>query len=180
MAGMDITERRIPQDGRIRIKLNNRDLDLRVAVAPTINGEESVLRVLNRESIMLGLDQLGLSAQNLVLFSRLIAKPHGMILVTGPTGSGKTTTLYGALQRLNETSRKIITVEDPIEYQIKGINQMQVNPKLEFSFAQGLRTIVRHDPDVILVGEIRDRETAEVADPIGVNRTFGFCHSSYQ
>ncbi|HBE81070.1 MAG TPA: type II secretion system protein GspE [Firmicutes bacterium] len=163
MAGMDITERRIPQDGRIRLKINNRDLDFRVAVAPTLHGEAAVLRILNREGIMLGLDQLGLSGGNLDLFSRLIRKPHGMILVTGPTGSGKTTTLYAALQLLNEPTRKIITIEDPIEYQLKGINQMQTNPKLDFSFAQGLRTIVRHDPDVILVGEIRDRETAEVA-----------------
>ena len=163
MAGMDITERRIPQDGRIRVKLNNRDLDLRVAVAPTLYGEEAVLRILNRESIMLGLDQLGLSNRNLTVFSRLITKPHGMILVTGPTGSGKTTTLYAALQLLNEPTRKIITIEDPIEYQLKGINQMQANPKLDFTFAHGLRTIMRHDPDIILVGEIRDQETAEVA-----------------
>jgi type II secretion system protein E len=163
MAGMDITERRIPQDGRIRIKINNRDLDLRVAVAPTLYGESAVLRILNRESIMLGLNQLGLSNRNLTLFSNLIQKPHGMILVTGPTGSGKTTTLYAALQLLNESTRKIITIEDPIEYQLKGINQMQVNAKLDFTFAQGLRTMVRHDPDIILVGEIRDRETAEVA-----------------
>jgi type IV pilus assembly protein PilB len=163
MAGMDITERRIPQDGRIRIRINNRDLDLRVAVAPTLHGEGTVLRILNRDSIMLGLDQLGLSDHNLTLFSNLIRKPHGMILVTGPTGSGKTTTLYAALQMLNEPTRKIITIEDPIEYQLKGINQMQVSAKLDFTFAQGLRTIVRHDPDVILVGEIRDRETAEVA-----------------
>ena len=163
MAGMDITEHRIPQDGRIRIKLNNRDLDLRVAVVPTLHGEETVMRILNRESIMLGLEQLGFSEANLVKFAKLITKPHGMVLVTGPTGSGKTTTLYAALQRLNESTRKIITIEDPIEYQIKGINQVQVNPKLEFSFAQGLRTLVRHDPDIILVGEIRDHETAVVA-----------------
>lgn len=163
MAGMDITERRLPQDGRIRLKLDERDLDLRVAVAPTLHGEGAVLRILNRESIMLSLDQLGLSARNLDLFAKLIGKPHGMILVTGPTGSGKTTTLYAALQKLNEATRKIITIEDPIEYQLKGVNQMQVNPKLDFSFAQGLRTIVRLDPDIILVGEIRDRETAEVA-----------------
>lgn len=163
MAGMDITERRIPQDGRIRVRINNRDLDLRVAVAPTLYGESAVLRILNRESIMLGLNQLGLSNRNVALFSNLIRKPHGMILVTGPTGSGKTTTLYAALQLLNESTRKIITIEDPIEYQLKGINQMQVNAKLDFTFAQGLRTIVRLDPDVILVGEIRDRETAEVA-----------------
>ncbi|HEX3044731.1 MAG TPA: type II secretion system ATPase GspE [Bacillota bacterium] len=163
MAGMDITERRIPQDGRIKVKINNKDLDLRVAVAPAVHGETAVLRILNRESIMLGLDQLGLSDRNLAAFNRLINKPHGMILVTGPTGSGKTTTLYAALQQLNESLRKIITIEDPVEYQLKGVNQMQVNPKLDFTFAQGLRTIVRHDPDIILVGEIRDRETAEVA-----------------
>ncbi len=163
MAGMDITERRIPQDGRIRIRLDLRDLDLRVAVAPTLHGEAAVLRILNRESILLNLDQLGLFADNLAIFDDLIARPHGMILVTGPTGSGKTTTLYAALQKLNDVSRKIITIEDPIEYQLKGVNQMQANAKVDFSFAQGLRTIVRHDPDIILVGEIRDRETAEVA-----------------
>jgi type II secretion system protein E len=163
MGGMDITERRIPQDGRIKVKINNRDLDLRVAVAPTLFGEAIVMRVLNRDSIMLGLEQLGFGSANMEVFTRMIAKPHGMILVTGPTGSGKTTTLYAALQRLNESTRKIITVEDPVEYQLKGINQMQVNPKLNFSFAQGLRTIVRLDPDIILVGEIRDKETAEVA-----------------
>ncbi|MGE5607536.1 MAG: GspE/PulE family protein [Bacteroidota bacterium] len=163
MAGMDITERRIPQDGRIKIRIDQRDLDLRVAVAPTLYGEGIVMRILNRESIMLGLEELGFSTQNLLEFSKLIAKPHGMILVTGPTGSGKTTTLYAALQRLNDPSRKIITIEDPVEYQLKGVNQMQVNPKVNFTFAQGLRTIVRHDPDVILVGEIRDRETADVA-----------------
>jgi type IV pilus assembly protein PilB len=163
MAGMDITERRIPQDGRIRLQLNRQDLDFRVAIAPTLHGEEAVLRILNRESILLSLEQLGLSAANLKIFDSLITKPNGMILVTGPTGSGKTTTLYAVLQKLNETTRKIITIEDPIEYQLNGVNQMQANPKLNFSFAQGLRTIVRHDPDIILVGEIRDRETAEVA-----------------
>ena len=163
MAGMDITERRVPQDGRIRLKLNERDLDLRVAVAPSLHGEGAVLRILNRESIMLSLHQLGLSAENQEVFLKLITKPHGMILVTGPTGSGKTTSLYAALQLLNEPTRKIITIEDPIEYQLKGVNQMQVNPKLDFTFAQGLRAIVRHDPDVILVGEIRDHETAQMA-----------------
>lgn len=163
MAGMDITERRIPQDGRIKIRIDNRDLDLRVAVASTLYGEGIVMRILNRESIMYGLEELGFSVANLHEFAKLIAKPHGMILVTGPTGSGKTTTLYAALQRLNDPSRKIITIEDPVEYQMKGVNQMQVNPKVNFTFAQGLRTIVRHDPDIILVGEIRDRETADVA-----------------
>ena len=163
MAGMDITERRVPQDGRIRLKINDRDVDLRVAVAPSLHGEVAVLRILNRESILLSLGQLGLSAENLDAFLKLITKPHGMILVTGPTGSGKTTTLYAALQMLNEPTRKIITIEDPIEYQLKGVNQMQVNHKLDFTFAQGLRAIVRHDPDVILVGEIRDKETAQMA-----------------
>jgi len=163
MAGMDITERRVPQDGRIRIKINSRDMDLRVAAAATLHGEEIVMRILNHESIMLGLEELGFTSENFAGFAKMISKAHGMILVTGPTGSGKTTTLYAALQRLNDPSRKIITVEDPIEYQLKGVNQMQVNSKLNFSFAQGLRTIVRHDPDIILVGEIRDHETAEVA-----------------
>jgi len=163
MAGMDITERRIPQDGRIKIRLEAREIDIRAAVMPTLYGEEIVLRILNRESILLGLEQLGFSPANLQQFRELIQKPHGMVLVTGPTGSGKTTTLYAALQMLNEPTRKIITIEDPVEYQLQGVNQIQLNPKLNFSFAQGLRTVVRHDPDVILVGEIRDRETAEVA-----------------
>lgn len=163
MAGMDITERRIPQDGRIKIKIDSREIDIRTAVMPTLYGEEIVMRILNRESILLGLEQLGFSEANFSLFQKLIKKPHGMILVTGPTGSGKTTTLYAALQILNESTRKIITIEDPVEYQLQGVNQIQVNPKVNFSFATGLRTVVRHDPDVILVGEIRDRETAEVA-----------------
>jgi type II secretion system protein E len=163
MAGMDITERRIPQDGRIKVKTAERVIDIRAAVVPTLYGEEIVMRILNRESMLLGLEQLGFSAANLHKFQKVIREPHGMILVTGPTGSGKTTTLYAALQILNEPGRKIITIEDPVEYQLKGVNQIQVNPKVNFSFAQGLRTVVRHDPDVILVGEIRDRETAEVA-----------------
>ncbi len=163
MAGMDITEKRLPQDGRIRVRLGDRDLDLRVAVAPTLHGESVVMRVLNRQSLLLDLEELGLTANNLKRLERLIRVPHGMILVTGPTGSGKTTTLYAALSRLNQPERKIITVEDPVEYELKGVNQLQVNPKINWGFAQGLRTIVRHDPDIILVGEIRDRETAEMA-----------------
>ena len=163
MAGMDITEKRSPQDGRIRLRLAERDLDLRVAVAATLHGESAVLRILNRQSMLLSLEELGFSEQTLVRFARLIQRPHGMILVTGPTGSGKTTTLYAVLSKLNDTGRKIITIEDPVEYELKGVNQMQVNAKVNFTFAQGMRTIVRHDPDVILVGEIRDRETAEVA-----------------
>ncbi|MGE5549055.1 MAG: GspE/PulE family protein [Bacteroidota bacterium] len=163
MAGMDITEKRLPQDGRIRMRMAERDLDFRVAVAPTLHGESAVLRILNRQAMLLSFEDLGLTGQTLVKFSRLIQRPHGMILVTGPTGSGKTTSLYAVLSKLNVTGRKIITIEDPVEYELKGVNQMQVNPKINFTFAQGMRTIVRHDPDVILVGEIRDRETAEVA-----------------
>ncbi|MGQ9779274.1 MAG: GspE/PulE family protein [Bacillota bacterium] len=163
MAGMDITEKRLPQDGRIRLRLEERDLDLRVAVAPTLHGESVVLRILNRTSIFLPLEDLGFSPAALSSFTRLIRLPHGMILVTGPTGSGKTTTLYAAISKLDLVGRKVITIEDPVEYELEGVNQMQVNPKVNFGFAQGVRTIVRHDPDVILVGEIRDRETAEVA-----------------
>ena len=163
MAGMDITEKRLPQDGRIRLRLSERDLDLRVAVAPNLHGESAVLRILNRSSMFLSLTELGFSPEVLQDFARVIERPHGMILVTGPTGSGKTTTLYAVLSKLNLGERKIITIEDPVEYELKGVNQMQVNPKVNFGFAQGVRTIVRHDPDVILVGEIRDRETAEVA-----------------
>ncbi|NLG83231.1 MAG: type II/IV secretion system protein [Firmicutes bacterium] len=163
MAGMDITEKRLPQDGRIRLRLEERDLDLRVAVAPTLHGESVVLRILNRTSIFLPLEELGFSPAALAAFNRLIRLPHGMILVTGPTGSGKTTTLYAAISKLDLVGRKVITIEDPVEYELKGVNQMQVNPRVNFGFAQGVRTIVRHDPDVILVGEIRDRETAEVA-----------------
>jgi len=162
MAGMDIPEKRLPQDGRIRLRLTAQDLDMRVAVAPTLHGEEVVIRILNRQSLLLDLDELGMGAI-LEKFESLINLSHGMILVTGPTGSGKTTTLYAVLSRLNRPERKIITIEDPVEYELPGINQIPVNPKLNFGFPQALRTIVRHDPDVILVGEIRDLETAEMA-----------------
>src|SRR5690554_3881784 len=162
MAGMDITEKRLPQDGRIRLRLTTQELDLRVAVAPTLHGEEVVIRILNRQSLLLDLDELGMEAI-LERFESLINLSNGMILVTGPTGSGKTTTLYAVLSRLNRPERKIITIEDPVEYELPGVNQIPVSPKLNFGFPQALRTIVRHDPDVILVGEIRDLETAEMA-----------------
>ena len=162
IAGMDITEKRLPQDGRITFAYTGRDLDLRVAVVPTMHGESAVVRILNRQNLSLKLESLGLEGI-LKRFDRLINLTHGMILVSGPTGSGKTTTLYAVLFRLNKTERKIITIEDPVEYELTGVNQIPVNPRLQFGFAQGLRTIVRHDPDIILVGEIRDRETAEVA-----------------
>jgi general secretion pathway protein E len=163
MARMNIAESRLPQDGRIRMNLPGHDLDIRVSSIPTVHGESVVLRLLDRASVFIGLEDLGFDSGMLELFGRLIKRPYGMILVTGPTGSGKTTTLYGALARINSTDRKIITIEDPVEYQLAGINQIQVKSKIGLDFASGLRSIVRQDPDVIMVGEIRDRETAEIA-----------------
>ncbi len=163
MAKMNIAERRLPQDGRIRMQVGGRDLDLRVSTIPTIYGESVVMRLLDRASILLGLDELGFPPQVQPAFEGLIRRPHGMLLVTGPTGSGKTTTLYAALQIINSVEKKIITIEDPVEYQLHGINQLQVKPAIGLTFGSGLRHIVRQDPDVILVGEIRDRETAEIA-----------------
>jgi len=163
MAKMDIAEKRLPQDGRIEIRIADKNVDLRVSTLPTAFGERVVMRLLDKSSVLLSLTDLGMSERDLATFMQLIKAPHGIILVTGPTGSGKTTTLYSALSVLNKPDINIITVEDPIEYQINGISQMQVNPKIDLTFASGLRTIVRQDPDVILVGEIRDLETAEVA-----------------
>lgn len=163
MARMDIAEKRLPQDGRIEIRIADRNIDIRVSTLPTSFGERVVMRLLDKSSTLVPLEDLGLSREDLNHFMRLIRAPHGIILVTGPTGSGKTTTLYSALGILNSADVNIITVEDPIEYQMNGISQMQVNPKIGLTFANGLRTIVRQDPDVILVGEIRDMETAEIA-----------------
>src|ERR671925_741063 len=163
MAEMNIAERRLPQDGRIRVNLHGSRVDIRVSTIPTVHGESIVMRLLQRSSVFLPLDRLGFPADTLKRFDSLIKRPHGIVLVTGPTGSGKTTTLYGALDKINSPDRKIITVEDPVEYQLKGVNQIPVKPKIGLTFAQGLRHIVRQDPDVILVGEIRDLETAEVA-----------------
>ncbi len=163
MAGLDIAEKRLPQDGRIRTKVAGKDIDVRVSVIPTAYGERVVLRLLDRAATLLGLEELGLTGRNLALVERLIRQSHGIVLVTGPTGSGKTTTLYAALSTINSTERNIITIEDPIEYQLQGVGQMQVNPKIELTFANGLRSILRQDPDVIMVGEIRDSETAEIA-----------------
>ncbi|MBM3855963.1 MAG: type II secretion system protein GspE [Verrucomicrobia bacterium] len=163
MAKMNIAERRLPQDGRIRTVVEGRDLDIRVSTIPTVYGESVVMRLLDRSNLQLGLDQLGFGSDHQSAFEGLIKRPHGIILVTGPTGSGKTTTLYSALQTINSVERKIITVEDPVEYQLHGINQIQVKPSIGLTFASGLRHILRQDPDVILVGEIRDRETAEIA-----------------
>ena len=169
MAGMDVAERRRPQDGKISRQIGsvgNRQIDLRVSTVPTVatlHGESVVLRILDRQSIEFGLEELGLTADNLELFHRMIRKPHGIILATGPTGSGKTTSLYACLKEINSPDVKIITLEDPVEYELEGINQIQVNPDIDFTFADGLRHILRQDPDKVLVGEIRDYETAEMA-----------------
>ncbi len=163
MAELDIAEKRKPQDGRIRVKVAGRDVDVRISTVPTTWGESVVMRILDRSSVLLTLEDLGLAGKKLHTFEGLILRPHGIILVTGPTGSGKTTSLYAGLERINSPDKKIITVEDPVEYQIQGINQIQVNPKVNLTFANGLRSILRQDPDVILVGEIRDRETADIA-----------------
>jgi len=163
MAKLNIAEKRLPQDGRIEIKVADREIDVRVSTLPTAFGERVVLRLLKKSSVMISLTELGMPSDRLAMFEQEIEKPNGIILVTGPTGSGKTTTLYAALSAINNTDINIITVEDPIEYRISGIGQVQVNPKIDLTFASGLRSIVRQDPDVILVGEIRDTETAEIA-----------------
>lgn len=163
MAGLNIAEKRLPQDGRIRIKIAGKDIDIRVSTIPTSFGESVVMRLLDRSSIMLNLDDLGLWGRNLEAINHLITSSHGIILVTGPTGSGKSTTLYAALSKINSKELKILTIEDPVEYQLNGVNQVQVNPKIDLTFATGLRSFLRQDPDVIMVGEIRDRETAEIA-----------------
>ena len=163
MAKLNIAERRLPQDGKIAIRVAGRDVDIRVSVIPTVTGERIVLRLLDRASILIGLEDLGMHADTLETIAKLIRLSHGIILVTGPTGCGKTTTLYAALNKINSETLNIITIEDPVEYQLSGIGQIQVKPKIDLTFANGLRFILRHDPDVIMVGEIRDRETAEMA-----------------
>jgi len=163
MSKMNIAERRLPQDGRIMLRVKGKEVDFRVSTVPTIHGESIVLRILDKSSIVLDIQKLGFGGDTLGAFQKLIEHPHGIILVTGPTGSGKTTTLYCALGKINSPDKKIITVEDPVEYQLKGINQIQVKPAINLTFANALRSIVRQDPDVILIGEIRDAETADIA-----------------
>jgi len=163
MGELDIAEKRLPQDGRIKIKIAGKDVDLRLSVIPTAHGERLVLRILDKSSVRLDLAVLGFDAETIKHINQLIHRKHGIILVTGPTGSGKTTSLYSCITRINSIERNIITVEDPIEYDLKGVAQIQVNPKIGLSFASGLRAILRQDPDVIMVGEIRDKETAEIA-----------------
>jgi general secretion pathway protein E len=163
MANMNIAEKRLPQDGRIKIKMPDREIDLRISTIPIVHGERVVMRLLDRGGTFFGLEDLGFSPDKLQKFNRLIEMSHGIILVTGPTGSGKSTTLYGALSRINTEDKNILTIEDPVEYQIPGIGQIHVKPKINLTFASGLRHILRQDPDIIMVGEIRDLETAEIA-----------------
>lgn len=163
LANLNIAEKRIPQDGRIVTIISNKDVDLRVSILPVVNGEKVVIRILNRDSYQIGKERLGLGGKDLETLERIIKSPHGIVLVTGPTGSGKSTTLYTILNELNSGNVNIVTVEDPVEYTLKGINQVNVNAKAGMTFASGLRSILRQDPDVVMLGEIRDNETAEIA-----------------
>lgn len=163
LAGLDITEKRLPQDGRIITKIDNQDVDLRVSILPVVNGEKIVIRILNRNSYKIEKQQLGMSEANLKKLYNIISKPNGIVLVTGPTGSGKSTTLYTILNELNSDKSNIVTIEDPVEYTMHGINQVNVNSKTGLTFAKGLRSILRQDPDIVMIGEIRDEETAKVA-----------------
>src|ERR1051325_5531306 len=163
LSHLNIAEKRLPQDGRIKIRLDDAEVDIRVSIIPMLHGEAVVMRLLRQNATLRGMQDLGLGERELRSFRRVLGLPHGIILVTGPTGSGKTSTLYTALNAINDAERKIITIEDPIEYQLRGVNQIQVNEKSGLTFARGLRSILRHDPDVILIGEIRDAETAQIA-----------------
>jgi general secretion pathway protein E len=163
MGGLNIAEKRLPQDGRIRVKLAGRDIDIRLSTTPIVYGERIVMRLLDKSAVLLDLAEIGLDKEELDRLEQLIHRSHGIVLVTGPTGSGKTTTLYAALSKINRPDLNIMTIEDPVEYQLAGISQTPVNPKIELTFANGLRSFLRQDPDVIMVGEIRDLETAEIA-----------------
>jgi type IV pilus assembly protein PilB len=163
MSSLDIAERRLPQDGRMRIRVGGKDYDLRVSIMPTVHGEKIVLRVLDKSNLSASIDKLGLDPDTFQQFRTAVDAPHGLILVTGPTGSGKTTTLYSALNELNNPIYNIVTVEDPVEFQVPGINQVPVRKEIGLSFANALRSILRQDPDIIMIGEIRDTETAEIA-----------------
>ena len=163
MADLNIAEKRLPQDGRMRLRVSGREIDVRVSVIPTLYGEGVVLRILDRTSMFLSLEELGMEKDTLTKFLSIINQPHGIFLVCGPTGCGKTTTLYAALEKVRSPEKKVLTIEDPVEYQLDGVNQIQVKPSIGLAFATGLRYMVRHDPDVIMVGEIRDKETADIA-----------------
>ncbi len=163
LSQLDIAEKRVPQDGRVKLRIGTRELDVRVSVIPMLHGEAVVMRLLDRSSPLLGMPHLGMAPRDRAIIERTLQLPHGIVLVTGPTGSGKTTSLYAGLNQINDLERKIITIEDPVEYHLHGINQIQVSTKAGLTFARGLRSILRHDPDVVLIGEIRDHETAEIA-----------------
>ena len=163
LSALNIAEKRLPQDGRIKIRLKGSEVDVRISIIPMIHGEAVVMRLLRQDAGLMRLDDLGMAERETALFREVLVMPHGIALVTGPTGSGKTTTLYSALNEINDAVRKIITIEDPVEYQLRGVNQIQVSDKAGLTFARGLRSILRHDPDVVLVGEIRDEETAQIA-----------------
>jgi general secretion pathway protein E len=163
MADLDIAEKRVPQDGRMKVRVANRTVDIRVSIIPMTFGERIVLRLLDKGVSLLGLREMGMSAETLERFEQFVRRSSGILLVTGPTGSGKTTTLYAALTKINSAEKNVITIEDPVEYELSGVGQIQVNPKTELSFARGLRSVLRHDPDIIMVGEIRDLETVEIA-----------------
>lgn len=163
LSHLDIAEKRLPQDGRIKLKIAGREIDVRVSIIPMLHGEATVLRILDRGDSVLSTENVGMAERDRRAFDKILEMPHGIVLVTGPTGSGKTTTLYAGLTKINSVDRKIITIEDPVEYQLKGVNQIQVNTKAGLTFGSGLRAILRHDPDVCLIGEIRDKETAEIA-----------------
>lgn len=163
MAKLDIAEKRLPQDGRISLRIGQRSVDVRVSTLPSRHGERAVLRLLDKSELRLDLQHMGMSAADLIQVKKLIQRPHGILLVTGPTGSGKSTTLYGMLSLMDSSTRNIITIEDPVEYELEGIGQTQVNPRVDMTFARGLRAILRQDPDVVMVGEIRDTETAQIA-----------------
>jgi len=163
LSHLNIAEKRLPQDGRIKVRIEDAEVDIRVSIIPMLHGEAVVMRLLRQNSTLRGMKDLGMDARELSCFDHVLQLPHGIVLVTGPTGSGKTSTLYTALNAINDTERKIITIEDPIEYQLRGVNQIQVNEKSGLTFGRGLRSILRHDPDVILIGEIRDAETAQIA-----------------
>ncbi len=185
MSDLDIAERRVPQDGRFKVSIKGREIDFRVSIMPSIFGEDAVLRILDRQALAdhvegLTLDHLGFEAVTMASLRRLSAEPYGMLLVTGPTGSGKTTTLYAAISEVNTGHDKIITIEDPIEYQLPGVLQIPVNEKKGLTFVRGLRSILRHDPDKIMVGEIRDPETAQIAIQARIDRPLGIHHGTRQ
>ena len=180
LSGLDISEKRLPQDGRFSLRVKGRNIDVRLSTMPIEAGESVVMRMLDQTDGATDLDEVGMPENMLEVFRKLIQRPHGLILVTGPTGSGKTTTLYGALQELNEVGKKIITVEDPVEYRLHRVNQVQVNPKIDLSFARILRSALRQDPDILLVGEIRDTDTAEIALRGGDDRAYGFINPAHQ